>query len=258
MHRCEADVNYTEAILRDILCRGLDDPEIQLDLLGDKNQNMTLEQVFQSVEAKESGKRSASRFLALHSADALTSSCYRHRKNEVLKERHQKQPEIRTQQEICSYCGKKGHGKSTLPKVQRKECPAYGLTCSHCGHSHHIASMCRSKGTAKADASAKLDEHESAIFDSLCVLTTLGHHRCKRSIALQHHLYNQLSDTWVKQSSRPQPFIKLIVKALPEDYEHFGFTLNPTPKPASTHAMADTGCQSCLASIKIINRLSLA
>lgn len=43
---CEEEVNYTEAILRDVLCRGLDDPEIQLDLLGDKNQNMTLEQVF--------------------------------------------------------------------------------------------------------------------------------------------------------------------------------------------------------------------
>ena len=30
----------------------MDDP----DLLGDKNQNMTLEQVFQFIEAKESGK----------------------------------------------------------------------------------------------------------------------------------------------------------------------------------------------------------
>ena len=37
----------------------LQDTEIQLDLLGDKNQNMSLEQVLQCIEAKEDGKRSA-------------------------------------------------------------------------------------------------------------------------------------------------------------------------------------------------------
>ena len=34
--------------------RGINDQEIQLALLGDQNQSMTLEQVFQFVEAKES------------------------------------------------------------------------------------------------------------------------------------------------------------------------------------------------------------
>lgn len=32
---------------------------------------------------------------------------------------------------------------------------------------------------------------------------------------------------------------------------------SPLPPPPNPHAMADTGCQSCLASIKIINRLGL-
>ncbi len=39
---CDANVNYTDAIMRDVLSRGIADPEIQLDLLGDKNQDMTL------------------------------------------------------------------------------------------------------------------------------------------------------------------------------------------------------------------------
>ena len=63
--QCDSDVSYTEAILRDVLSRGLEDPEIQLDLLGDKDQEMTLEKMFQFVEAKEAGKRSASRLLVL-------------------------------------------------------------------------------------------------------------------------------------------------------------------------------------------------
>ena len=56
---CDNDVNYTESILKDVLTRGIEDPEIQLDLLGNPKQDMSLEQVFQLVEAKESGKRSA-------------------------------------------------------------------------------------------------------------------------------------------------------------------------------------------------------
>ena len=56
---CNNDVNYTEVILRDVLTRGIADPAIQLDPLGDKNQDMKLEEVFQFVEAKEAGKRSA-------------------------------------------------------------------------------------------------------------------------------------------------------------------------------------------------------
>ena len=119
---CNEEVNYTDAILRDVLSRGLDDNDIQLDLLGDKNQDMSLEQVLQFVEAKESGKRSVSRLVATHSADALTNSSYKHRKIDALKDRHHKNIEARNQHETCSYCGRKGHGRSAPPKVRKKEC----------------------------------------------------------------------------------------------------------------------------------------
>jgi len=60
---CDADVNYTENILHEVVTHALADSEIQLDLLGEKNQAMSLEEVFQFVEAKEAGKRSAGRLL---------------------------------------------------------------------------------------------------------------------------------------------------------------------------------------------------
>ena len=59
--QCNQDVNYTEPVLCDSVTRGLIDQDIQLDLMGDRNQNMKLEEIYQFVEAKESGKRSASR-----------------------------------------------------------------------------------------------------------------------------------------------------------------------------------------------------
>ena len=47
------------------------DDEIQLDLLGEKHQDMTLEEVLQYVEAKESGKRSAGRLLHTQGAEVM-------------------------------------------------------------------------------------------------------------------------------------------------------------------------------------------
>ena len=97
---CDVDVNYTETILRDILTRRIADPEIQLDLLGDRNQNMTLEWFFQFVETKESGKCSASHLLDSHAVETASSS-YKKSKQIVTKQTY----------DICSCCGKKGHGK---------------------------------------------------------------------------------------------------------------------------------------------------
>ena len=70
---CDADVNYTENILRDVVTRGLADSEIQLDLLGEKNQDMSLEEVFQFIEAKEAGKKSAGCLLETQGADTTCS-----------------------------------------------------------------------------------------------------------------------------------------------------------------------------------------
>ena len=74
---CDTDINYTEQIPRDIVTCGLADHEIQLDLLGDKNQNMLLEEVIQFVEAKEAGKRSAGH---LQEAQATNATCSQYHK----------------------------------------------------------------------------------------------------------------------------------------------------------------------------------
>lgn len=94
---CNHEVNYTDTIVRDVLARGIADPDIQLD----KNQNMTLERVSQFVEAKEAGKRSASRLLDTHSIVATSS----YKKTKQPKDKHK----------TCSYCRKKGHGRHAYP-----------------------------------------------------------------------------------------------------------------------------------------------
>ena len=115
--------------------------------------------------------------------------------------------------------------------------------------------MCRNKDKHKGRKGVHRtgDNSEGAIFTSLCVIAATGKYKGKRTLPLDHHLYNQLSDTWMKQASKPQPFIWLTVDALHEDYDRLGFcaTLYSNAKPA------DTGCQSCLASLKVIHRLGI-
>ena len=68
---CNAEVNCTDHILRDVITRGISDSEIQLELLGDMNQNMKPEEVFQFIKAKEAGKRSAT---CLHETQGVESA----------------------------------------------------------------------------------------------------------------------------------------------------------------------------------------
>ena len=76
---------------------------------------------------------------------------------------------------------------------------------------------------------------------------------------LDHHIYNELQDTWMKRKSDPQPCIDVKVRATPSDAQDIG--VKPTitvPTPTITfNAMADTGCQSCLAGPSLLQSLNL-
>ena len=60
---CDLVNDFTDEILRNVISRGIAYQEIQLDLLGKKNQDMTLNDTIESIAGKESGKRSASLLL---------------------------------------------------------------------------------------------------------------------------------------------------------------------------------------------------
>ena len=139
---CATDVNYTEQVLRDIVTRGLADHEIQLDLLGDKNQNMSFEEVIQFIEAKEAGKRSAGRLQEAQSLNAARSE-YRKAKQDGLKSQHP------TNKETCYYRGQNSHGKRAPKSIRKNACPAYGKTCGHCGRPNHIEAVCLQKKKPK-------------------------------------------------------------------------------------------------------------
>ena len=151
---CTQPVDYTDEILRDSLIRGICDTDIQLDLLGQDDQAMPLEQITRFIEAKESGKRSASRLHDTYSDDAATSA-YRRRqtaprrptaRSERPTEPHQAHsPPANPSTGPCGYCGESGHGQHASLSLRQRTCPAFGRRCGHCSRLHHVDRVCRNK-----------------------------------------------------------------------------------------------------------------
>ena len=252
---CKTTVDYTKPIIRDVLSRGLSDSDIQLELLGHTEQNMTLEQVVTFIESKEAGKRSAMKLSQAQGVQAIRST-YKQSKTAP-----EKKATVVTKSEsnapaTCGYCGKPGHARAPA-KTRQKMCPAYGHNCTICGKLHHFAEVCRSRNRT----TQRHTNTEGAIFDTLChddphsSIATIT----SQPIPIDHHIYSDLHNSWVKRPSKPQPFMKLNCSVHPDDYATLKL---PPPKssPSSTEltVMADTGCQSCLAGMNAIQQLGLS
>ena len=241
--RCDANVDYTESIIKDVLCRGLEDGETQRDLLGDKNHDTTLEEVIGFVEAKEARRRSASRLLFPQSTDTVNSSTYRKQKKTPLKDTSK-------EQDVCSYCETKGHGRNPPTRVRRRECPPFGKKCNRCNKDQHFERVYRSKNNTKSTDEAEQD----AIFDAVCEVMLTG----SPAATLNHHIYNKVTKPWLRRQSRSQPYVRLQASIRQEDYDHLHVPMGVPQGQAFVSAMADTGCQSYLASLKIVKKSGLS
>ena len=67
-------VNYTNDMVRDPLIRGLGDSDIQQDVLGHNDKDITLEDTIKFIEAEEASKRSQA---SLQNPSAATVSSYK-------------------------------------------------------------------------------------------------------------------------------------------------------------------------------------
>ena len=156
---CNEMVDFAGEILRDVLARGIMDDEIQLDLISDQNQNLTIEEMIKFVEARESGKRSASRLLDTPSVFAASTTYRRNKQQEVrtrdtaktkprpdLKPKHTFDPNA-----LCRFCAEKGHGKNAPWGVRRTQCPAFGKRCGKCKVVNHRTRLPRQGVRASAD-----------------------------------------------------------------------------------------------------------
>ena len=239
---CDNIVDYTDEMVKDAVTRGISDHDIQLDLLGERDQDMNLEDVLKFIEAKEIGKRSASLMhdpqstACVHTAAAST---YKKANRSSLKQQHQQTGNP------CFYCGKTGHGHKAPFKERKAKCKAFGHRCKNCNREHHYESLCQSP---KQDVAEVITS--DAVFDLLCSSETV------ETTNVKHHVYDKASGKWIRRNSQQQPLIKvsLSVTDFPDQRGH---TSRQPRRVITRHALADTGCQSCLTGTSVIQQLGL-
>ena len=100
---------------------------------------------------------------------------------------------------------------------------------------------------------------KGVVFDSLCSLPSpYSHNSSQYPISLDHHTYNQLTDTWIRQASKPQPVGKVTATISASNYKAFETTTTKQTTSITLSTNTDTGCQSCLTRISAIHCLGMS
>ena len=74
---------------------------------------------------------------------------------------------------------------------------------------------------------------------------------------LPHQTWSQTSGSWTQRRSPPQPTLTVAITTNRADYRAHGHTLREEGSNQSAEALADTGCQSCLAGPQLMRCLGL-
>jgi len=157
---------------------------------------------------------------------------------------------------LCWFCAERSHGKNPPWSIRKSQCPAYDKRCGKCKNVNHIERACLGKACAcRPTETAETSDEQSAAFE-LCSVVNRPVANVN-TITLDHHLYDNLCDRWHKRASDLQPYVRIYIGAFEEDYRALGFTLRKRVSTAELHAMADTGCQSCLMGIQVAERMGL-
>ena len=104
---------------------GLSDEDTKQEVLS-KVDNMTLTDTVTFIEARTPGMLTTE---SLGSKMSITVV------NQVQK---------KTDQQNCSYCGNKGHGRRANFETRKAMCPAHGQACTKCRRQDHFAAVCES------------------------------------------------------------------------------------------------------------------
>ena len=106
-------------------------------------------------------------------------------------------------QDTCTYCGLREHGRNPPLRARRKDSPAFGTKCSYCDRDLHFEEVCRAKHLTKL---AKNTAHKDTVSESLCRVTPIDG---IKATSLAHHFFNKVTKEWLRRRSKPQPYVRL-------------------------------------------------
>ncbi|KAJ8310667.1 hypothetical protein KUTeg_012532 [Tegillarca granosa] len=259
----EADLMNVIKRLADNLVRGIADPEILSDLLGDPKTDRTLEETVSFIAQKEQGK--VTRSAVGDSAGAMSTTT-------------QSQKSVQGSGGMCWACGGPAHGQRNDRQARQRSCEAWTFTCAKCKVKGHYTKSCSKCSTCGAwghrDSSSRActqgrgqklrnqgpsqeltkdaDDKVGYVYDQLC--TTSGQYQ---NIAhLEHHIFE---GQWIARPSKPHPMLLVNITPLAEDHASFGHSIKDVTrlKTIQLSMVADTGCQSTIIPLQTANNLGI-
>ena len=246
---CDEDISYADEEVRDQLCTGLADPEIQKEVLARRQQNSSTEDLITFIEDREAGKRSQSSLTT--NATISKISQYKRNKNKNLEDAGSEKSSFSSSSSssLCSYCGGKGHGHTPTREVRKHLCPAYSTTCSNCNKPGHLTKMCRNKAP-KVNAINSQAEFVGSI--QIANIESQS-----KSLKMSHKEYNDING-WTATNKNKHPLITVTIDVSLDDYKIFN--LKPPGKLLNTInriAIADTGAMTVVAGMDLVRGLGL-
>ena len=246
---CTHVFDYSNEIIKDNLIRGISDPDILADLLGDPKADRSLEEVVNFVSQKEQGK--ATRSAVGDSAGAINQ----------LKTKPQSEtskPKFNVKNDNkgkCWACGGPSHGHKNDRTTRSQKCPAWSSICNKCNIKGHLSKMCSQcsdcgiwghknntsrfcKQSTQANALEVVDTNLFAETEQLAAMNTQGP-------AVEHHVH---MGRWIQRPSKPHPTVLAELTPLPEEHANFGHNIQDHKKfkRVTITMVADSGCQSSI------------
>ena len=273
---CGEQCDYSSDIIRDNLVRGIADPEILSDVLGDSNTVRTLEQMVDFIAQKEQGKSTRA------AVGDSTSFISQSNTNSRARQFRSVSPSRTNTDAKCWACGHNRHGKLNDRKARSKHCDAWLNTCTKCSVKGHFTSCCskcqacsnyghrdknsrwcpqnprnNSKGKKSAETFAAEDDETAAVYDQLCAVeNSSSSDRAARAKPVAHHVFE---DKWVARPSKPHPTMTVRLTPLPDDHQKLGHPLlSSSPTPVEIPMIADSGCQSSIIPLRTALAMGIA
>ena len=255
---CTHTFDYSNEFIKDNLIRGLADPEILSDLLGDAKTDRSLEETVTFIAQKEQGKATRSA-VGDNVAGANT-----HTQPDKKFSRGKRKPEQPATGK-CWACEGPSHGPRNDRNTRAQKCPAWSTDCEKCdvrGHFSKCCSKCEDcghwghrngnskfckKATQKGNAHQTEDSTEAfrTMDDNLHTqLAAVNSKAFKRNEHPMDHLVYE--DKWIPRPSKPHPTVLADLKPLPMDHSELGHPTANTRQLSSlvVPMIADSGCQS--------------
>lgn len=228
-------VDFTTAIIRDVVVAGLADTDISKEVLSEPNlDSKSITDVVCIIESKEMARNAC-----VGNSSTASVSGFQKQKNIV------PQQQLKRKTEKCPECS------------ERFELFTEGLRGWN-SKPHKVCIKCWKKSRSRQrptrtvdtdnNGSLKIRAETNGLLLQLGASESMAHTRQSRtysgdSVQLDHHIFS--NDGWKAVKNLAHPMVQLRMTTKKEDYDTFGATF-PKIAPLHVQVITDTGAQSCL------------